>query len=521
MTLQLPQRPNLEQLKKQAKSLLQAARAGDPSALRRFHAIFDASPGPQHSLALHQAQFVIAREYGFSSWNRLREEIEERCLPFTAAVDEFLRCATGNAKDRALRLLHRHPGIAHASLFTELVLGDTAAVERCLQAHPQAALQPGGVQNWEPLLYVCHSCLHRDDPRRAEDLVRIARTLLRHGADPNPQYHWNWHPELPRTALWGALIDMEHLALAEALLEAGAQPNDGVSLHIAAGSGNLAALELLHRFHVNVDGIPGGVPPLRYVLGWAGRTQGIRWLLEHGADANLVWAAPGDAPLHIAAERWDLAMVELLVSHGADVHRRRPDGRTPHSVAALHGNMEIAAWLLQHGAQDELSPLEHFVSACTSGNGKHAAEMLAADPTLRHQLQPEHHLLMQVPAQRGDVPVLRAMLSCGFDPNVPDADGVRALHRAAMAGRVEATQVLLAHGANVNALDSMFAASPLLWACEGWSHDPHAPGTDHLAVARLLLAAGSPRDWTPPQKAPDPEGTQERLQEFCLAAEAG
>lgn len=51
----------------------------------------------------------------------------------------------------------------------------------------------------------------------------------------------------------------------------------------------------------------------------------------------------------------------------------------------------------------------------------------------------------------------------------------------------------------------MFAATPLVWATEGWSH-PSA-GADHVAVANLLLAAGSPREWMPPEKAPDPEGT--------------
>ena len=524
MTLQsLPERPNLEQLKKQAKSLLHAARSQDPAALKRFHAVLVDRSLSSETVALHDAQFVIAREYGFKSWNDLREQVEEQSLSFTAAVEEFLRCATGGAKDRALRLLRRHEGIAHANMFAELVLGDVKAIEARLQAHPEAAVTPGGTQNWEPLLYVCHTCLHRDAPERGKGLAQIARVLLRHGANPNAEYHWNWHPELPRTALWGALIDMDHVALAEVLLEGGANPTDGVSMQIAAGSGHIAALELLHRFGANVNGIPGGVPPLRYILGWAGPQglPGIRWLLEHGANPNLAWAQSGDAPLHVAAQRWDVPLVELLVSHGADIHQRRADGRTAHSIAALHGNKEIAAWLSQHGAKDELSPLEHFVSACSSGDRSQAMSMLAEHPSLRQELRTEHHLMMHVPAERGDSKVLELMLDCGFDPNARDGENVTALHRAAMAGRVDAVRVLLAHGASVNALDGMFSASPLVWACEGWRHDPQQPGTDHVAVASMLLAAGSPREWVPPEKAPDPEGTQERLIELCRAAEAG
>jgi ankyrin repeat protein len=528
MTLQqLPERANLEQLKKQAKSLLHAAQNKERSALERFQVLpalarLSVAELEPTSLALHDAQSVIAREYGFRSWNELREHVQDRSLPLTAAVDEFIRCATGGAAARALRLLARYPDIAHANLYTELVLGDSESIETRLRTHSEAAVQAGGIQNWEPLLYVCHTCLHHDAPERTAGLVAIARGLLTRGANPNGEYHWDWHRELPRTALWGSLCVVNHLPLAEALLEGGANPTDGVSIHITAGSGNLRALELLQRFGVNVNGIPGGVPPLRYILGWAAntpeRSAGVRWLLEHGADPNLAWDEAGDAPLHIAAERWDVPMVELLVLHGADIHKRRTDGRTGYAVAALHGNRDIAAWLLARGAKDELSLLEHFLSACASGEGARAGEMLREHPDLRDRFQTEHHLLMHVPAERGDAAILETMLACGFDPNVKDQDGVTALHRAAMSGRTEATRVLLSYGASVRALDGMFSATPLVWASEGWSHDPRQAGMDHVGVARLLIAAGSPLEWTPPEKAPDPEGTQEQLNELCRAA---
>src|SRR5690242_4349912 len=96
---QLPERANLEQLKKQAKNLLNAARNQEPSALNRFRAVLTTRAVDRNTVALHDAQFVVAREYGFKSWNDLREHVEERSLSFSAAVDEFLRCATGDAKD--------------------------------------------------------------------------------------------------------------------------------------------------------------------------------------------------------------------------------------------------------------------------------------------------------------------------------------------------------------------------------------------------------------------------------------
>jgi len=517
---ELPARPNLEQLKKQAKSLLNAAKARDLDALRRLAVL----PSLQRrsldqiavsDLALHDAQSAVAREYGFASWNMLREEVESRTLSFDAAVDEFVRCATGGAIGRAERLLAIHPRIASATLHTALVLGDAAAVEDRLRSHPELAPQPGGLQNWEPLLYVCHTCMAKGVPARLDGLVAIARRLCALGANPNAEYHWNWHPELPRTALWAAVCVVGHLPLAEVLLTAGANATDGVTAHIAGGGGNVDALELLHRHGMNVNGIPNGVPPLVYMMTWCESPTGPSWLLDHGADANLAWGDAGETPLHVAARRWDVPMVERLVERGADLSRRRADGLTPHTLAALSGNPEVAAWLLAHGATDELSSLERFIAACARGDRPSAEAILAAQPGLRSELRPEHHLMLHRPAESGNARILETMLACGFDTEAKDKEHVTPLHRAAMGGHVEAVRVLLKHGANVAALDGMFAAPPLVWAVEGRSnaHASH-PGADHVGVARLLIAAGSPLDWTPPEGAPAPERTLEGLIEL-------
>jgi Ankyrin repeats (3 copies) len=512
---ELPARPNLENLKKQAKSLLDAAQARDREALGRF-TVLPAFSGQtleeiaEAGLALHDAQSAVAREYGFASWNALREEVESRTLTFDAAVDEFIRCATGGAAGRAERLLALHPRIASANLFTALVLGDAAGVDARIDAHADLVRKPGGPQQWEPLLYVCHTSMHKRIPARLDGLVAIARRLCALGADPNAEYHWNWHPELPRTALWGAVCAVSHLPLAEVLLEAGANPTDGVTSHIAGGGGNVAALDLLHRYGLNVNGIPNGVPPLVYMMQWAENPAGPYWLLDRGADPNLAWGDSGDAPLHVAARRWNVAMVERLVERGADVSRRRADGDTAHKIAQLHGNADVAAWLLAHGAVDELSPLERFIAACARADRRDVDAILAEHASLTAELRPEHHLMLHRPAESGNAAVLETMLAYGFDPNARDKERVTPLHRAAMGGHVDAVRVLLARGADVNALDGMFAAPPLVWTVEGRSNATH-PDADHVGVARLLIDAGSPLEWTPPDGAPSPERTLDGL----------
>jgi ankyrin repeat protein len=399
-----------------------------------------------------------------------------------------------------------------------LVLGDAASVEARLRDDPSLPAKAGGPQQWEPLLYVCHTCMHAGDPARTQGLVTIARRLCELGANPNAEYHWNWHPELPRTALWGATCAVRHLPLAEVLLQAGANPTDGVTTHIAGGGGHIEALELLLRYGLDVNGIPGGVPPLVHMLFWADSPAGPYWLLEHGADANLARGDDGEAPLHVAARRWNVAMAERLVARGADVSRRRTDGMTAHTLAALHGNADVAAWLLAHGAKDELSPIDRFIAACARADRAGAEAMLQSQPDLRKELRREHHLMLHRPAESGNAAVLETMLACGFEPDARDRDNVTPLHRAAMGGHPDAVRVLLKYGADVNAHDGMFAATPLVWAVEGRSNAKN-PEADHVEVARVLIAAGSSLEWTPPEGAPGPERTLEGLAELRQAAE--
>ena len=84
MSRQLPVRPNLEHLKAQAKDLLDAFRQRDPDAFRRVRERLPSAAGvsdpelAQREVALHDAQSVIAREYGFASWAQLRTSVQEQ-----------------------------------------------------------------------------------------------------------------------------------------------------------------------------------------------------------------------------------------------------------------------------------------------------------------------------------------------------------------------------------------------------------------------------------------------------------
>src|SRR5881394_3134062 len=71
----LPARPSLDSLRKQAKRLARDAAAGNGEAIARVHAQLPSATLP---LSNRDAQLVIAREYGFAGWPDLTADVQKR-----------------------------------------------------------------------------------------------------------------------------------------------------------------------------------------------------------------------------------------------------------------------------------------------------------------------------------------------------------------------------------------------------------------------------------------------------------
>jgi len=107
-TSRLPARPSLEQLSKQAKDLLRQYRSGERAALDRFHAT-----ELSRDATLADAQFVIAREYGFETWALLYHYIEAIRPPGIEKLEQLAQLLADaySAGDAAtLRNLNRNYG---------------------------------------------------------------------------------------------------------------------------------------------------------------------------------------------------------------------------------------------------------------------------------------------------------------------------------------------------------------------------------------------------------------------------
>jgi ankyrin repeat protein len=467
---------NLEYYRKAAKSLLKAAHSGDVGALER---IARHSPKPSQPPALHLAQLTIAREQGFASWPRFKAFIIESSLDFRDLVTEFINAALGDAR-RAEQMLERHPEIADAGLYIALVLGDVQRVQKVLADFPGIATTKGGPREWEPLLYVCFSRFANGASSRAGDLTETARLLLRQGADPNGFCIDERWPDSPLPCLYAAAGLNNNPALARALLEAGARPDDSESLYHSTEHADLACLRLLLEY---------GASPraLNHMLDYE-NINGVRLLLTAGANPNEV-NPRGETALHWAVWRGRGAkIVAELLDAGADIDARRNDGRTAYVLAAQSGQTETAALLERRGANTDMSALDRFLGACAVADPSDLTRMLADSSEISSSV--EYLRLLPDFAASHCTPAVRALLAAGVPVDTTGDYGGTALHWACWKGYPDLVKVLIENGASLTIEDEVFRATPAGWFAHGLHNSLERDG-DYPQVARLLLAVGA------------------------------
>lgn len=455
-------RLNIEYYRKAAKSLLKAARSGEPSAADRL-ARHSGSGAPP---ALHQAQLAIAREHGFPSWTRFRAFLAESSQDVEKLSAEFV-AASLSELPRAEDMLVRHPEIAHAGLYTALVLGDAGRVGHALRERPSFASEKGGPRGWEPLLYVCFSRFAGPKSGRAANLTETARLLLSAGADPNAFWVNEKWPEHPQTAIYGATGVNNNPPLARLLLDAGARTDDGESLYHSTEHSDHACLRLLLEYGASSR----ATNVLKHMLDRED-IEGLRLLLEAGADPNEV-NQRGETALHWAVWRGrGTQIVAALLDAGAAVDARRNDGRTAYALAVRSGQTETATLLEARGANREIPAPDRFLR-----------EYAAASPSDYGRLLPEF-------ASSHCTAAVRALLAAGIPVDTPGDNGGTALHWACWTGHADLVKILIESGASLTIEDTVFHATPAGW-CEHGRDNSGVTDGDYTEVARLLREAGT------------------------------
>ncbi|MBW8770929.1 MAG: ankyrin repeat domain-containing protein [Gemmatimonadetes bacterium] len=464
-----------------SKELLQAFTAGDPEARERVRAALPDKP----RIALADAQFVLAREYGFTDWSALRQHIdtleEQRRPPHERIAAAFRR----RDFDAVRRIFQQQPAL-RKMIDAPIFSFNAPAIVHC-----------------------------------ANDAAMVD-LLLEFGADPNRRSEW-----------WAGPFHALHVATGDAatrLLAAGAIPDacaaahldrvdvlarmideDPARVHERGGDGQTplhfaqshAAVDLLLEHGADIDArdVDHRSTPAEWMLDrhrGEGRYALATYLVERGASADIFLAAAlGLTDRVRELIDADPSLLDLRTGQGR--YAAQPpsaqhiylwtigDSRSPLDTAAQFDQHETLELLLGFA-----SPTQRFMLACRQGDETVARAALRDDPSLMARLTADDRRALADAAWNGQARPVALMLDLGFDPRITGHDSGTALHCASWQGSPDTVAALLRHrdAAELVAIkDAHYGATPLGWCCHGSRFGPSTG--DHAAVARLLLAAGA------------------------------
>jgi ankyrin repeat protein len=480
MTRLLPEHPNLEHLKNQAKDLLRSLEAGDSQAVERYRSLISAPvPRPPQ---LSDAQHAIAREYGFTNWAALKHHVEASADE-SGGASELVAAIHADDVERAARVLEQNPGLKKK--LNDPLPGLSFGATPLIAALPWAN-------------------------RKMIDL------LLESGSDINQRSHW-W-------AGGFGVLDHEN-PLQDYLIERGAR----IDACAAARLGRMDVLERLVAANpdaVHARGGDGQTP-----LHFARNVEVARWLLDRGADIDARDVDHESTPAqYMARNRQDAArfLVErgcrtdlLLVSALGDLDRARRHldadpacirmtvsdewfpKQNPHSGGTIYiwtlGGMKNAHLVAREfGHEDVLALLLErspeslkLALACELGDEDLFRRMLAARPDLIHHLTDDDRAKFVSAAQNNNARAVHLMLEAGWPTTGRGQLGGTALHWAAWHGNVEMARDLLKHGLSVQTRDWNNDAPPMGWAIHGSKNGWHRDQGDYAGVVEALLDAGA------------------------------
>src|SRR5213593_3313413 len=388
--LPLPSRPSLEQYRKLAKDLIKACKSGTPAiaawADRWMASLLAGSNRRRTDRAAQQvedfavrtlsrnerrcvladAQFVLARSHGFTSWPSFAAHLNalQHAGTETAAFEAAAEAIVRGDEQTLQQLLREHPELIHARSTREhrgtlLHYVSANGVESYRQKSPANAaritellLTAGADVEAEAEVYgggctALGLVATSTPPREAGVQIPVIDVLLGHGAQIE-------HPNLA-----GNNVDAVYACLANGCPEAArylAERGARLGMVGAAGIGRLDVVRQL----VEAADVSRREMALRYAAGY-GQLEVTRYLLDYGVGVD-AHSGDGETALFYAMLGNHIAVVRLLLERGA-----RPGMRTQHGDV-----VETAIWKAAHGggSQPDLS-IEALIAAGGKAPDRH------------------------------------------------------------------------------------------------------------------------------------------------------
>lgn len=498
MSLELPAKPNLEHLKKQAKDLLSQAQQGDPAALARF-------PSPAN-LKLADAQHQIARDYGFPSWPKLKAHVESLTRVLSPA--EMLAAAVRDSDAAGVaEVLRTHPELT-ATLNQPMagygagMQAILAAVQRSDRATVDVLLHAGADINarshmWSGGMGVLDEC----GPEMAPFLMDRGAVVDAHSA-----------------ARLGMLDELRELTAAGPAATRARGAYGQTPLHFAS-TVEIAELLLDRGAEIDAIDLRHESTPAQHML----RVVQARHFPRDRQDITRILIARGcRTDLLMATAVGDLPLVRRLLDADPDSIRTRvteawfpkqdprSEGtvyipifgprKTPHLVARDFGHEDVFQLLMERSPEDV-----KLAQACDLGDEEAFRALLAKRPNFPATLSADDRRRLPDAAQSNNTAAVRLMLSAGWPVDETGEYDLTALSWAAWHGNAEMVREILRYHPQVERIDGVHHVSALGSALHGSENSWHRDDGDYGATVEALLDAGA----TPPPVTDDLEASDE------------
>jgi len=465
---QLPAKPNLGYLKKQAKELLRSMRQGK----------------------LADAQHTLAKEYGFASWAKLKSHVE--ALGFTPA--EALKAAVcDNDAPRVRQILDRYLelresiddplpnyGFGQHALFAAVQRSDRATIDVLLRAGADIRKR---TEWWAGGFGVLDDC----DPSLADFLIERGAVIDAHSA-----------------SRLGMMPKLRELATADAAL-IHARGGDGQTpLHFAS-TVEVAKFLLENGADIDALDVDHESTPAQYMLRVQqkrhyprDRQEVARYLVSRGCRTDILMAtALGDMDLvrrHLDA---DPGCIRMSVSEdwfpkqdpraGGTIYIWTVGAhRTAHSVARDFGHERVFQLLMERTPEDLKLAL-----ACALGDEAAFQEFLSKHPDAARTLSEADARKLPGAAQNNNTNAVRLMLEAGWPVDTQGDMGATALHWAGFNGNAEMTREILRFHPALELKSREHEGNALGWAIYGSGNGWHRGTGDFVGTIQALLQAGA------------------------------
>jgi hypothetical protein len=475
MSRELPAKPSLEYLRKQAKQLQRTTSHGK----------------------LADAQHALAREYGFVDWAKLKSYVITLGLPPAEALTAAIR---DHGAQQVRELLESHPelratineplpnyGFGQHALFAAVQRSDRATIEVLLDAgasiHKRTEWWAGGFG-------VLDDC----DPGQVDFLVERGAVIDAHAA-----------------ARLGMISKLTELVATDQNVVHSKGGDGQTPLHFAS-TVEIAQFLLDHGAEIDALDVDHESTPAQYML----RVEQARHyprdrqdvachLVSRGCRTDLLMAAAlGDVNLVRHHLDIDPGCIRMSVSEAWFPKKDPRAGgtiyiwmlganRTAHVVARDFGHEQVFELLMERTPEDLKLAL-----ACELGDEITFQEYLARNPDATKSLSDAERRKLPAAAQSNNTKAVQLMLEAGWPVNTPGEMGATALHWSAFNGNAEMIRDILRFHPDIETKSREYAGTALTWALYASGNGWHRNTGDFVGTVRALLDAGA-------ALPPDPE----------------